>query len=821
MLDRGGATASEPDVPWRTLFENAPYLVLALLPDAPRFTMIAATRERFAATHVGPETIGQGLFDVFTDDPGVPEADGVRNLRASLARVLATRAPDTMAVQKYDIRGPDGSFMKRFWSPRNVPILGPSGEVQLILHCVEDVTGLVNATEAGDELRDRTRVMEREVLARSRELAEAVSELRRANEKLGELDVAKTTFFANVSHELRTPLTLVLGPLQDMLVDEGDELHPHQRARLELALGNTRRLHRLVNTLLDFSRIEAGRLRATFAPVELGPLTAELSGMFHSAAKSAGLSLVVDCPPLGEPIWVDRDMWEKIVTNLVGNAHKYTLTGSVTVRTRLEGDGAVLEVSDTGVGIPASELAKVFDRFHRVAGTDGRTFEGTGIGLSFVKELVALHGGRITVESVVGSGTTFRVVVPRGHRHLPGDAIAAAPPRAEVGRAARAQAEEIARWSAAPYRPAPESDGRRPRVLLVEDNADLRRYMTSLLEPHYHVTLAVDGTDALAQLEGTLPDVVVSDVMMPRTDGIMLVRELRRRERTRAIPVILLSAQAGEDASIAGLDAGADDYVMKPFGGRELLARVRTHVELAAMRRAYITALEDANRELDAFSYSVSHDLRAPLRAIDGFSKILLDEHAANLDAEGRKYLGWVRASAGRMSELIDALLGLARVTRAPLVRRRVDVTKLVHEVSADLTARDGRTVATEIQDGMVAWGDERLLRAVFENLIGNARKFTSKREGPRIEVGTTLTDGQRTFFVRDDGAGFDMTYAKKLFGAFQRLHPSSEFEGHGIGLATVQRIVRRHGGRVWATGVKGEGATFFFTLGDAAPEES
>ncbi len=812
--DVGGGYIEEQTTPWRLLFESSPHLVLVLRPDAPRFTMVAATAQRLAATHVGPESIGRGLFEIFTDDPTASEADGVSNLRASLARVLSTRAADTMPVQKYDIRGPDGSFVSRFWSPRNVPVLSPSGEVEFILHCVEDVTELVNATEAGEALRDRTSKMEREVLARSRELAGALEKLREANEQLGRLDAAKTTFLSNVSHELRTPLTLILGPLQDVLHTGIDA---NQRHLVELALRNAQRLDRLVETLLDFSRLEAGRLNATFAPVDIGKLTADLAAMFRSVASHAGLELVVDSPPMSEPQWVDREMWEKIVTNLVANAHKYTQEGSITVRTRLVENEAILEVSDTGVGIPTAELERIFERFHRVSGTSGRVAEGTGIGLALVKELVALHHGRITVESTVGKGSTFRVVLRRGHAHLPAEAVSMTPTNPELGRGTRSLARALAHVprAVADERTVGGSGKPRPRILVVDDSVDLRDYISSLLAPSYDVTVAHDGTDALEQLDDGVPDLVVSDVMMPRMDGIELVRELRRRPDTKSIPVILLSAQGTEGASIRGLDAGADDYVMKPFGAPELLARVRTHVELAATRRAYIVALENANRELDAFSYSVSHDLRAPLRAIDGFSRILVEDHGEALDAEGKKYLQWIRGSSKQMAELIDALLSLARVTRAPLVRSRVDVSSLARDVMQTLAARDGRTAEQVVQDGMVAACDERLLRVIFENLVGNARKFSSQRAGARIEVGTTPTEHGEAFFVRDNGAGFDGSFARKLFGAFQRLHTSAEFEGHGIGLATVQRIVFRHGGRVWATGKPGEGATFFFTLGE------
>ncbi|HVZ86300.1 MAG TPA: ATP-binding protein [Polyangia bacterium] len=802
---------------FQRLFEASPEVLLVLLPDAPRFTMVAATEARFRATHTTRDTLGRGLFEVFPDNPNDAGATGTSNLRASLERVVATRAADTMAVQKYDIRDPDGSFQVKHWSPKNIPVLGPAGEVLYILHRVEDVSDLIHASEMGEALRGRTRDMEREVLARSQELAVSNAELRAANAKLGELDAAKTAFFNNVSHEFRTPLTLMLGPLEDSLADPHTPLPPSQRERVELAHANALRLLKLVNALLDFSRLEAGRLQPRFAPVDLSALTAELSGMFQSAMGKADLRLVIDCPPLSQPIFVDRDMWEKIVPNLVSNAFKFTLAGEIAVRVRERADAAVLEVSDTGVGIPASELPKIFERFHRVPSTIGRNFEGTGIGLSLVRELAELHGGRVSVESTPGKGSTFRVEIPKGSAHLPAASIARAPDTAPPGQTAAAHAAEASHWlgakGALPPPTAPAPAGPRPMVLVVDDNADLRSYLAGLLSPRYDLAVATDGQAALEAIHARRPDLVVSDVMMPRLDGIGLVKALRDDPATVDLPVILLSARAGEEASVQGIDSGADDYLVKPFSARELLARVGTHLELARMRRALLNELERANRELDAFSYSVSHDLRAPLRAIDGFARALLREHAAALDEGGRHYLDRVVNGAGRMSALIDALLDLARISRAAVNKTDADLSTLAAEVAADLrAAQPDRAVAIDIEPGLTAPGDRRLLNVVLVNLLGNAWKFTARTPGARIMV-ARHPDEPHAFVVRDNGAGFNMAHASRLFAPFQRFHASDEFAGTGIGLATVQRVVTRHGGRIWAEAAPDRGAAFFFTL--------
>lgn len=303
--------------------------------------------------------------------------------------------------------------------------------------------------------------------------------------------------------------------------------------------------------------------------------------------------------------------------------------------------------------------------------------------------------------------------------------------------------------------------------------------------------------------------------MMPVMDGVKLLRELRADPSTREIPVMLLSARAGEETILEGLDTGADDYLVKPFSARELIARLRTHVQIALIRRKSALELESANRELEAFNYSVSHDLMAPLRAIQGFSTVLLEDYGDKLDENGRSDLKRICTAAQRMKQLIDDLFALARFSRAELHRVRTDLSALALGVVADLRKEEpGRSVEISITPGLVVQADTGLLRAVLENLLRNAWKFTSKQAAARIEFGTgESVEEKRIFFVRDNGAGFDMAYAQNLFAPFQRLHRQSEFAGTGIGLSIVRRIVNRHGGRIWAEGAVNGGATFRFTL--------
>jgi signal transduction histidine kinase len=666
--------------------------------------------------------------------------------------------------------------------------------------------------------------------------ARAYEEERHRAEALAEIDRAKTAFFSNVSHEFRTPLTLILGPLEQELAERDAPLPELRRERLETAHRNSLRLLKLVNTLLDFSRLEAGRLDAHYQETDLAQYTAELASVFRSAIERADLKLHVDCPELPERVFVDRDMWEKVVLNLVSNAFKHTFSGAISVRLRPLPDAVELTVADSGVGIPAHELPRVFDRFHRVRGAQARTHEGTGIGLSLVRELIALHHGSVEVQSQPGKGSAFSVRLKTGRAHLPAERIDSSPPPQATGTGAAAFVQEALHWSSVALPETPElpplppmaarcdvagaplveGGGReRPLILWADDNADMRDYVRRLLAERYDVLQAPDGASALRLALNAAPDLILSDVMMPGLDGFRLVQALRSDRRTRTIPLILLSARAGEDAAVEGLQAGADDYLAKPFTARELLARVRTHLDLSRARKEWGEELERANRELEAFSYSVSHDLRAPLRAIDGFSKALLTMHAGQLDAQGKNYLDRVRSATQRMGSLIDDLLNLSRISRGELRREPVDITRLARSVAEDLRRQYAAPVVSiEIEAGLHALADPRLLSVVLENLMGNAWKFTSKTPAPRISVGKQQSVAAQTiFYVRDNGAGFDMSYSDNLFRPFQRLHSQAEFEGTGIGLATVQRVINRHSGRVWAEGAVGSGATFYFTL--------
>jgi signal transduction histidine kinase/DNA-binding response OmpR family regulator len=437
---------------------------------------------------------------------------------------------------------------------------------------------------------------------------------RQRAEALADIDRAKTAFFGNVRHEFLTPLALMLGPLEEVLSEAREHLIPEHHEQLITVRRNALRLLKLVNTLLDFSRIEAGRVQAIFEPTDLSGVTAEIASVFRSAMENAGLQFTVECPPIVERVYIDRDMWEKVVSNLLSNAFKFTFEGSVTVTLKSKEGAVQLQVRDTGVGIPEEHCGRVFERFHRVEGTQARTYEGTGIGLAFVQELVRLHGGEVQVESALGQGSTFTVTIPLGTTHLPADRIQATRSVTPAGVTAEVYAQEAQGWLPDQWSPVdvtslpksqpltslpkPETVAGRELIVVADDNADMRKYLRHLLDDRYEVHTVSEGRQALETTRLLRPALLLADVMIPRLDGFGLLRAVRDDAVVASTPIILLSARAGEESRLEGLQAGADDYLVKPFAARELMARVEVHLKLAKLRRE--TAEQEERLRMEA-----------------------------------------------------------------------------------------------------------------------------------------------------------------------------------------------------------------------------
>jgi signal transduction histidine kinase len=668
--------------------------------------------------------------------------------------------------------------------------------------------------------------------------ARAYQEERKRAEALAEIDRAKTAFFSNVSHEFRTPLTLMLGPLEEAVLET--RLLPDVRERLDGAHRNSIRLLKLVNTLLDFSRIEAGRIEAVYERVDLCALTRELASVFRSAVEKAGLSLVIDCEPVSTPVYVDREMWEKIVFNLVSNAFKFTFEGEIAVALKEKGDRVELSVSDTGTGIPEAELQHLFERFHRVKGARGRSYEGSGIGLALVQELVKLHHGSVGVVSEVERGSTFTVSIPTGMNHLPADRLGAGKTLVSTNLRGEAYVEEAAKWlpltgdsiASVSEPEISEADAVRPRILLADDNADMRDYVRRLLANKFDVEAVGDGEAALEAARAGQFDLVLSDVMMPKLDGFGLLHALRSDDKTRTIPVILLSARAGEESRVEGMGAGADDYLVKPFSARELLARVESHVNLQRERKRseekleHLMVLEQqarasaevANRVKDEFLAMLSHELRTPLNAIVGWIQLL---KAGKLGEKDRaRGIEVIDRNAAAQRAIIDELLDVSRIITGKL---RLDASPVdpVTVLDAAIDAIRPAALAKEIEisvsiernRGLVI-GEAVRLQQVIWNVLSNAVKFTPKNG--RIQVEFKVAGKQFEIVIGDTGEGIESEFLPYIFDRFRQADTSARRKhgGLGVGLSIVRSLVELHGGdvQVFSDG-PGKGAMFTIRL--------
>ena len=611
-------------------------------------------------------------------------------------------------------------------------------------------------------------------------LADARAQEQARIRALAEIDAAKTAFLSNVSHEFRTPLTLILGPIEDAInenraLDDPDELASmHQSAH---------RLLRMVNGLLDVARMDAGRRTVDPEHIDVVGLSRDLLRPFEAAAARSGLSLEVELDEEIGSIETDPRLWETILLNLTANAVKYTMVGSIRVTVAREGQETVIRVADTGIGIPIEDLPKVFDRFHRVQGRAARSIEGTGLGLSLVHDAVRSLGGQISVTSPPGEGTTFEVRLPISEGRVAGSPVVArsgdsGTDLSVAGALAREivpEAEAVAPVSADPS----DSDDAGPCILVVDDNVAMRARLVGVLQPMGRVITCVDGQDALETMGRETVDLVITDVMMPRLDGLGLLKAIRGSADLALTPVLLLSARAGAEAATEALEAGADDYVVKPFTRAELLARARANLELSTLRQAQAAAL--ARNTMLA---GVSHDMQTPLSVVTSSLEILSSDklpgpmrdkigHRARLRADQldrlvRQFLDWSRLSAG--SPL------LPRTGEHDLVQLIDRVTE--HYDSVEVTAPEAATGVC----------DPRRTEQILHNLIINAQRVARSR----VEVRVVPQDAGYDIEVHDDGHGVDPAVLPHLFSAFG---PSANGGGNGLGLHISREAARAQGG--------------------------
>ncbi len=710
---------------------DLPFAALYLVAEGRRHLMLAGTAGLQTPCDLFPDSVA-------LDAPG--------ELKTLLAEAVAGRAAETgaLAPALAALTLPENPWPDMPSGLMILPVI-PAGHEQASAVLVAGLSPRLAVDTAYREFLDLVAGQVGAALAD----AMAYEEERRRAEALARLDQAKSTFFANVSHEFRTPLTLLLGPLEDVLADR--QAPPLVHERVEIAHRNALRLLRLVNDLLDFSRIEAGRAQARRTPTDFSALTAGLASQFRSLCEGAGLSLTVDCPALPALVPIDPAMWEKTLFNLLSNAFKFTHEGGIAVSTRLSADGnyAELRVADTGIGIAESELPHLFDRFHRVAGAAGRTHEGAGIGLALVREMAQLHGGHVEVASVPGQGTVFTV---RVSLHDAGHEAPATMPATEDAaqiRSLSAYLREASRWLAGHDDATPEDVPARaaadaPRVLVADDNADMRAYFRRLLAGTYLVETAPDGEVAFARATENPPDLILADVMMPRLDGLGLVRRLRADPRTAATPFVLLSARAGTEAGAEGLQAGADDYLTKPFAEQELRARVAAILRATALRRAatqrerdLLARTEQANARLSEALAELEAQ-ETELRRLNAELETLVGERTAERDRI------W------RLSQEMLAVVGADGVLRAvnPAWERLLGykAAELVgRSIAGFMHAEDlGRSMARleRIQDGRLAPVENR-----YRHKDGGWRWFswaTVAEGGVFYTVGRDITEEKR-----------------------------------------------------------------------------
>jgi signal transduction histidine kinase len=851
------------------LFESAPGLYLVLTPD---LEIIAASDAYLRATMTArTEILGRYLFDIFPDNPDDSTATAIRNLRASLERVRTTKTADVMGVQQYDIRRRDsdgGAFEERYWSPVNSPVCDPDGELAYIIHRVEDVTDFIRLKRQDSEqvrrtevLQDRAERMEAEIFARAQQLQDVNRQLRAANAELGEravertrlnerlhrLDQLKTRFFANVSHELRTPLTLILGPVEQML--SAGDVPDAWTTPLQVIRRNARTLLRHVNDLLDVARLDAGRLQPRYVDLDVARLVREAAANFDGVAQQRAITYDVTTPARLDA-QIDPDKIVRVVLNLLSNAFKFTPPhGRVTCELHAgigpKAEWFNLDVTDTGPGIPVEFRDAVFERFFQAEASAIRRFDGTGLGLTIVKDFVDLHGGRITLTEARGGGAAFLIQLPR--RAPQGAKVGVDAPGLRQDSAASALHVPDVSLAVALTADTPESpeEAARSIVLVVEDNVDMNRFIVASLGSEHVVRSATSGQEALDRALNETPDVIVTDLTMPGMSGDLL-KSLRGSPALSGVPVLVLTARAEDEVRVELLRAGAQDYLVKPFAVDELRARVRnlltvkasrqalqralasTEDDLAALARAHVARqrevevardeAESASRMKDEFLAIVSHELRTPLTSILGWAGMLRKHPALDTSVTERAFES-IERNARTQKHLIEELLDVSSIAsgRLSVEMEMLPLSAIVERaIAATRPAADakGIDVVVSLEGATLVRADGRRLEQAARNLLSNAVKFTSP--GGAVHVWLTEENGSALLRVSDTGRGLTRDAMAHVFDTFWQGEPSASrgYGGLGLGLPLVRHIVQLHGGSVdVASEGRGRGSTFTVRL--------
>jgi signal transduction histidine kinase len=696
------------------------------------------------------------------------------------------------------------------------------------------LTGMITVT--GSYFHSKARFRE---FALRFELDRNRQALEESNQKLMELDQVKSRFFANISHELRTPLTLLLAPLETLLHRFSRSFDEETRNMLVTMHSNGMRLLKLINDLLDLVRLESGRMEVRREPVGMAEFIRGLASAARQVAddKHLRLETVVD-PGLGT-LLADRDKLEKVLLNLLFNALKFTPAGGqVQLRAERQDGYLVLQVADTGMGISEKNLPHVFDRFWQADGSSKRKYQGVGIGLALVKELVEIQGGKVTVQSREGKGTTFTVRLP----HDPVEpaqlsklevATPAASPTPTEGNTVSSE-----EWLSNLYRraelfpaltPLRESlrpaeatgNGSLPTILVADDEPDMLRFLKSQLSPHYRVLEAVDGQQAIEKAGHFLPDVILLDMMMPEKDGLQACREIRQHTPTQSIPIILLTARADEETKLSALSAGASDFLTKPFSTTELHVRIRNLVESHQYQRkvsrqnqaleSTIEQLKETETQLvqteklaslGRMSAGIIHEINNPLNfATTGL--FTLRNKGKYLAPEQQEEYADILKDVEEGIKRVKTIVSDLRMFTHPETESR-DQVEVPEVVSAALRFlsnewRDKVRIEQNLAEHQTIWANKNKLIHVLVNLLQNsldalkAKSFAA--EAPTIWIEGRLEPGKSLLIVRDNGAGIGAEHLDKIFDPFYTTKDVGE--GMGLGLAICYRIVRECEGQI------------------------
>jgi signal transduction histidine kinase len=668
-----------------------------------------------------------------------------------------------------------------------------------------------------------------------------------ANGRLQELDESKTRFFANVSHELRTPLMLILGPLESML---SGKFKADPKPLLNSMNINAHRLLRQVNMVLNFAKLEAGAQTCEYKSDNVGKILNSLVVSAEPHAETRAMRLEYSGLDEVPNSLFDREKVETVASNLISNALKFTPDGGrVAVRAGSDSTSIWFEVEDTGRGIPLNEQSKVFERFHQVQNGPQGKIQGTGLGLSLSREFVRMHGGDMSLKSAPGVGSTFRVELP-----IEPAPIEEAPVKAKPGSVPKsmgglepelqpAEANPIAEVSTAPMGTAfadlaepallgnaqedaelAEQNVNAPLLLVVEDNDDMREFISRSLRQQYRVETAVDGEDGLRQARRLMPDLIVSDVMMPRLDGFGMLTRLRESKRMQSTPVILVTARTGSEAIVQGLDLGAVDYVTKPFKLSELEARIEAQLRMVSVQHQ-LDERESRLAAVGQMTGQIAHDLRSPLTSIGLRIDVMRQaiqisqELAKGADLDLDEDLDVVKSAVGRATGMVGDLVEFLRGEEVHLDIETVPLFPLLNELVMDLqTAMEAAEieliVEVEDQDRLMASIDRERMRRVLHNLVSNSQEAMTQfknARGNRIWLQAQATGEGVILRIADNGPGIPAEIVGSLFQPFAT---AGKAQGTGLGLTIVRNLVTAHRGEIQVEENPPEGgAAFKITL--------